>query len=303
LDLLPDIDVDDDEIESATEGQELIEVVLAPGASLIGETLETSNFRDRYDGTVLALRRGIEVIHERIDEIGLNAGDTLLIQSTSDTVDRLSNNRDFIIVGKIERPDYREKKIPVAIGIVVGVVGLAALNILDIMVAALGGGLLMVLTRCLKPTELYDSIYWDVIFLLAGVIPLGIALEETGGAELLGDLIVASADFLPPIAVLGVFYLLTAFLTNIISNNASVVLMIPVAVEAALRMKANAFAFVLAVTFAASTAFMTPIGYQTNLFVYGPGGYKFTDYVRVGGPMQILFAVVTTLGIAFFWGL
>lgn len=303
LDLVPDIEVDDNEIESEAEGQELIEVVLAPGASIIGETLETSTFRERYDGTVLALRRGIDVIHERLDEIRLSAGDTLLIQATQDTVDRLSNNRDFILVGKLERPDYRKEKIPIAIGIVIGVVVLAALGVLDIMVAALAGGLGMLVTRCLKPSELYESIYWDVIFLLAGVIPLGIALERTGGAELLGDLVVISADFMPPILVLGTFYLLTAFLTNVISNNASVVLMIPVAVEAAVRMDVNAFAFVLAVTFAASTAFMTPMGYQTNLFVYGPGGYKFTDYVRVGGPLQLLLAAVTTVGITYFWGL
>jgi di/tricarboxylate transporter len=107
---------------------------------------------------------------------------------------------------------------------------------------------------------------------------------------------------LPAIAVLGLFYLLTAAITNLVSNQASVVLLIPVAVDAAAKLNANAFAFVLAVTFAASTAFMSPVGYQTNLFVYGPGGYDFGDYIRVGGPLQVILAVVTTLGIAVFWG-
>jgi di/tricarboxylate transporter len=149
----------------------------------------------------------------------------------------------------------------------------------------------------------YEAVQWDVIFLLAGVIPLGVALQETGGATLLADLIVLVAPSLPAIVVLGLIYVVTALLTNVISNNASVVLMIPVAAEAAVQIGANAFAFVLAVTFAASTAFMTPVGYQTNLFVYGPGGYRFTDYLRVGAPLQAIFAVVTTLGIAYFWGL
>jgi di/tricarboxylate transporter len=114
---------------------------------------------------------------------------------------------------------------------------------------------------------------------------------------------VSSADVLPTVLVLGLFYLMTALMTNLISNQPSVVLLLPVAVDAATRLGANPFAFVLAVTFAASTAFMSPVGYQTNLFVYGPGGYDFGDYVRVGGPLQLLLAVVTTLGIVAFWGL
>ena len=161
----------------------------------------------------------------------------------------------------------------------------------------------MVVTGCLKPTELYGAVEWDVIILLAGVIPLGIALEQTGAASLVAQAVVATADFLPAIGVLAVFYLVTALLTNVISNNASVVLMIPVAVEAAQSIGASAFAFLLAVMFAASTAFMTPVGYQTNLFVYGPGGYRFTDYLRVGGPLQLLLMVVTTIGITVLFGL
>jgi len=156
----------------------------------------------------------------------------------------------------------------------------------------------MVLTGCLKPGEIYEAVQWDVILLLAGVIPLGIALERTGAATILAEAVVASSSMLPVLGVLAVFYLLTALLTNVISNNASVVLMIPVAVETAQAVGASATAFLFAVMFAASTAFMTPVGYQTNLFVYGPGGYRFTDYVRVGGPLQLLLMVVTTLGIA-----
>jgi len=303
LDLLPDVEVDDAELESASERQNLVEVVIAPGSSLIGETLASSNFRQRYDATVLALRHGQELYRQRMDRVGLRIGDTLLVQATADSIDRLNRNNDFIVAQEVERPDFRRSKIPVAVGIVAAVVGVAALTPVHIVVSALAGALAMLLTGCLRPQELYDAVQWDVIFLLAGVIPLGIALQETGGADLLAELFVLAAPGLPALVVLALMYVVTALLTNIISNNASVVLMIPVAVEAARQLDANAFAFVLAVTFAASTAFMTPVGYQTNLLVYGPGGYRFSDYLRVGAPLQAAFAVVTTLGIAYFWGL
>jgi di/tricarboxylate transporter len=232
----------------------------------------------------------------------MRVGDTLLIQAAVDSVERLDANRNFIVAQEVEQHDYRRSKTPVAVGIVALVIAVAALDVAPIVVSALAGALAMVLTGCLEPTEVYEAVQWDVVFLLAGVIPLGVAMESSGAAALLAEFVVASATVLPLLAVLGLFYVVTALLTNVISNNASVVLMVPVAAEAAASLGASAFSFVLAVTFAASTAFMTPVGYQTNLFVYGPGGYRFTDYVRVGGPLQAVFAVVTTLGIAAIWG-
>jgi di/tricarboxylate transporter len=147
----------------------------------------------------------------------------------------------MIVAGELELQQFRSSKLPLAVGIVLAVVGLAALQVLPVMVAALGGVIVMLVTDVVKPAEAYEAVQWDVIFLLAGVIPLGRALSETGGADLLGTLVVSTADFLPPIAVLGLFY--------------------------------------------------------------GPGGYEFRDFVRVGGPLQVILAVVTTLGIATFWGL
>ena len=302
LDLVTGVTVDEAELEQAEGGQNLVEVVIAPGSFLAGESLASTNFRQRYDATVLALRRGGDVIRQRMDRLNLRVGDTLLVQATGDSIDRLNNNRNFIVAQEVKRPDFRESKILLAVGIVAAVVGVAALNILPIVVSALAGSVVMVVTGCLKPTEVYDSIQWDVIFLLAGVIPLGIALEQTGGADFVAELVVGSSGSLPLLGVVGLLYIVTALLTNIISNNASVVLMIPVAFETALQVGGDPFAFVLAVTFAASTAFMTPVGYQTNLFVYGPGGYRFTDYLRIGTPLQLVFAVVTTLGIGVLYG-
>ncbi|MFC7235311.1 SLC13 family permease [Halosegnis marinus] len=302
LDLVPEATVDEAELELAEGPQNLVEVVVAPGSFLVGESLASTNFRQRYDATVLALRRGGELVRRRLDRMELRVGDTLLVQATSDSIDRLNNNRNFIVAQEVERPDFRESKIPVAVGLILSVVGAAALTPIPIVVAALAGALGMVVTGCLKPTEVYDSVQWDVIVLLAGVIPLGLAMQTTGGADFLAELVVLVSGTLPVLAVLGLMYLVTAVLTNIVSNNAAVVLMIPVAAQVATDVGASVFAFILAVTFAASTAFMTPVGYQTNLFVYGPGGYRFTDYVKVGAPLQLLFAVATTLGIAVLYG-
>ncbi|QLG51215.1 SLC13 family permease [Natrinema halophilum] len=315
-------DIEPDEVSDRT----LVEIVVPRGSFLVGESLESSTFRQRYDATVLAFRSRGETVRSNMDERRIRVGDTLLIQAAPDSIDRLSKNDDFIVAHEPEEPDYRTEKIPHAAAIMVGVVGfvavpwgvvgaalagltsigafegLSALS-LPILVTALAGVVAMVATGVLRPTEIYDAVEWDVIFLLAGIIPLGMALEQTGGADLLGSLVAATGAYLPVLGVLWVFYLATGLITGVISNNASVVLMLPVAVETARQIGADPFAFVLAVTFAASTAFLTPVGYQTNLFVYGPGGYKFLDFVRVGAPLQLLLSVVTVLGIAFFWGL
>lgn len=197
---------------------------------------------------------------------------------------------------------YRVGQAPVAVAVVVAVVGAAAAGLVSIAISALAGVVAMVVTGVLEPEEAYDAVSWDVIFLLAGMIPLGIALENAGGAAFVAAVVVSVAGAVPPLAVVGLFYLVTALVTNVVSNNATVVLLVPVAVDVATQLGANAFAFVLAVTFAASTSFLSPVGYQTNLMVYEPGGYEFTDFLRVGGPLQLVMAVVTTLGIAVFWG-
>ncbi len=308
LELAPDAEVTDESLEAETDAvsaageQRLIEIVVSPEASILGQTLETLNFRHRYDATVLAIRRGGEIIHARMDKRRLRGGDTLLVQASESTAQRFANDRDFIVAGDLTLPDFRYNRIPVALGIIGVVIGLAALELVPIVISALGGIVAMIATGCVKPTEVYDSVDWSVIFLLAGLIPLGVAMERTGAAEWLAASIVTVAAGLSPLLLLGLFYLFTALITNVISNNASVVLMIPVAIEAAESLGADPFSFVLAVTFAASTAMLTPIGYQTNLMVYGPGGYKFTDFFRVGAPLQLLLTVVTAVGIVVIWG-
>lgn len=280
----------------------LVELVVLSDTRVVGETLQSLGFAQTFNAWVLAVRRGRGVLHNRLDRIRLKGGDTLLAQAGPEAIQRLHADRNFIVSRVIEDAGFRKKRIPVALGIVGAVVLAATTGILPIVTAALAGVVAMVATRCLRPTELYTAVDWNVIFLLAGVIPLGIALERSGGAEFLGQLLVAGSYGLPPLVVVGIFYLFTALITNVVSNNASVVLMIPVAVSAAAALDANPYAFVMAVTFAASTALLTPVGYQTNLMVYGPGGYRFSDFFRVGAPLQLILTVVTTLGIGVIWG-
>ena len=287
-----------DETESS-----LIELVVLSDNQLAGQTLNSTRFAQRYDAIVLAIRRGGAFIHDRLDEVELKGGDTLLVQASENAVQRFTNDRSFMVVQEREELEFRLDKIPVALAIVAAVVLLAALDAVPILVSALAGVVAMVITGCLRATELYDAVDWSVIFLLAGVIPLGMALEQSGGADYLARLLVAQAEFLPDLALLFTFYLSTALITNVISNNASVILMIPVAVNVAELVGTNPFSFVLAVTFAASTSMMTPMGYQTNLMVYGPGGYRFSDFFRVGAPLQLLLAIVTSFGIYMIWGL
>jgi di/tricarboxylate transporter len=280
----------------------LIELVVLSGTPVVGETLQTLNFRQTYSASVLAIRRGRGILHERLKEVKLEGGDTLLVHASPQSAELLANDRNFIVTRTVARPEQRRSKLPVALAILAGVVLTATLGVMPIVISALGGVVAMVLTGCLKPQELYAAVDWNVIFLLAGVIPLGIALERTGGAAYVAHLVTTGAEGWHPLLLLFVFYMITALVTEVVSNNASVVLMIPVAVNSAQLVGADPFSFLLAVTFAASTPMLSPVGYQTNLMVYGPGGYRFTDFFRAGALLQLLLAVVTTLGIWVFWG-
>jgi len=309
LDPQPDVLLSDETFIDAT--HTLLECTVPPDSRLVGETLISAAFRTRYGATVLAIRRGGDVVRDHVETERLREGDSLLLQTTHEQEDVLHTVNDLAVTRATpaaRRPQDaavgadRRAKMPLALGIVGAVIAGAAFGWYPIVITALAGVVAMVATGCVKTDEAYAAVSWNVIFLMAGVIPLGLAMQKTGAAAYLAEAVVAQAAPLSPVLALGLFYLLTALLANLIGNNASVIIMLPIAVDAALRLDASPFSFVLAVTFAASTAFMTPVGYQTNLMVYTPGGYRFADFVRAGAPLQLLLAVVTTLGIAFYWG-
>jgi di/tricarboxylate transporter len=280
----------------------LLEVVLAPNSPLIGGTVESTDFRNRYKCTVIAMQKSGDLIWDGLERIRLDFGDTLLLRGTKFAIERAKREQSFIVTEEVTPMPFRPEKIPIALAIVAGVVGLATLG-QSILVTSVVGATLMVVTGCLKVNELHESIRWDVILLLAGVLPLGLALERTGGAALLANVVAQTAQFVPPLVVLAIFYFASMLLTELISNNATVVVMVPVGVATAESLGLDARAFILAIMFAASTSFSTPVGYQTNTMVYGPGGYKFLDFTKVGLPLNLILAVVTPIYIYWLWGI
>ncbi len=296
----PEIDWEKQTLENQKRG--LMEVVIGPSSDLIGGTLSTTNFRHHYNCVVIAIRTHGELIRERLNQVSLHFGDMLLLRGTKTALEQIKHEPGFIVTEEIELEAFRTNKAWIALAIIVGVVLVAVLGV-SILVTALVGCVLMVLTGCLKMNELHESIRWDVIFLLAGMLPLGLAFERTGGAQLVANLAAQSAAYVSPLMVLGVFYVVTMFLTGLISNNAAVIVMVPVGVATAKALGLDATAFILAIMFAASTSFFTPVGYQTNTMVFGPGGYKFLDFTRVGLPLNVILAVLTPIYIYFLWGL
>lgn len=279
----------------------LIEAVIAPGSDLEGQEISAVNFPERFGATILAVRHHGKLQQDAMESVRLSGGDSLLLDIGRDRVGEIGRDPSFVVVSEIGLPNYRRHKMGLAVAILAGVVVTAALNIVPIVVAAIVGSILMVLTGCLSVEEAHASISWKIILLLAGVLPLGIAMEKTGAAELLSVAVISLGSSWGPVAILSAFFFLAMMLTNVISNQATAVLLAPIAIQAAQTLDISARPLLVAVTFAASLSFMTPVGYQTNTLIYGPGQYKFTDFTKVGTPLNIIFWIVGTLLIPIFW--
>ena len=305
LEIFADLKFQKEDIESTiTTGEEkLAEVLILSNSRLIGTTLKDLKFRQRYNATVLAIRRGSELLQGRLGKIPLKFGDLLLVQGPKQSFIGLQTTRELLVLEEKDIESLRKDKGIIALMITLLVIIIAAFDIQPILVTSLVGVVLMVITGCLKPGEVYGSIRWDIIFLLAGLIPLGTAMDNSGTTKWLADNLVAIGGHLSGFWILVFFYLITSFLTEILSNNAAVVLMIPVAVEVAKTLGLNPLAFMYAVTFAASNSYLTPIGYQTNTMVYAPGGYKFLDFTRLGAPLNLILTILTPSLIVLFYGL
>ncbi len=278
-----------------------VEVILAPSSRLEGRTLRQARFAATYRAMVLAIRHRGRVMHDDLENTRLQAGDALLVEAPLDAVDQLRQLRDFVLVSELKTPTFRRRKILPAVAIIAGVVGTATAGILPIMVGAICGCVLMVLTRCLSLDEAYEAIDWKVIFLLAGVLTLGHAMENTGTASYLAQWLVTAVGGLGPVALVAAFYLLTTLLTEAMSNNATAVLLAPVAIATAESLGVDARPLLMAVAFAASASFMTPMGYQTNTMIFSAGRFQFMDFVRVGAPLNLIFWVLATVFIPMFW--
>jgi di/tricarboxylate transporter len=277
-----------------------LEATLAPHASFIGRTLAELDFHNRYGVTVLAIARYGTLLRGQLSQIPLQFGDTLLLQGPEHRLAQIPKD-NFILMSPLAFKALRTEKAPVALLVFAGVLALAAFGVLHISIAGALGAVLMVLTRCLSLEEAYQSIDWMVIVLLAGMIPAGIALEKTGAAQLLAEFILKGIGPLGPLFVLGALLAFTSLITEILSNAAAAVLLAPIAISLAIQLGVSPYPFLMGVAVAASSSFMTPISHQANTLVFGPGRYKFSDYVRVGAGLNILVWAVAMLLIPSLW--
>lgn len=299
LDIEPEFQLKDEALEARD--LQLAEVLVSPRSNLIDRTLAEVDFRRRYQAIVLAIQARQQTVRRKLNQVRLRFGDALLLLGPKEDLARLRSDPDVLLLEQVEEPALRREKIPVAAGITAAVVALAAFNVMPILVAAILGCIALVVTRCLTLEEAYGAIDWKVIFLLAGVLPLGLAMEKSGAARLLGQSTLALAGAFGPVVVLAVLYLLTAVLTEFMSNNATAVLMAPIAISTATTLGVDAKPLLMAVCFAASTSFATPVGYQTNTMVYHPGGYRYTDFMRIGIPLNLIFWALAVYLIPKIW--
>jgi di/tricarboxylate transporter len=280
---------------------ELIEALVPPRSRLIGRTLRSADYIRRYGCVVLAIQRRGKILRERLVDISFDDNDTLLLQCDRESFQRIMKSTDLIVTNELTDLHIRKDRAIMALGILMSVVFLVAFNIVPILIAALIGAVAMVLGRCITIEEAYKAIDWKIIFLLGGILPLGLAMQQTGTAAWIASTIIKPLIQLGPLAVLACVYFITAVLTSIMSNNASAILLVPIALSIAEIMGVSSRPFLIAITFAASTSFATPIGYQTNTMIYAPGGYKFSDYARIGVPLNILFWIATVLLAPIIW--
>ncbi|MBD3615097.1 MAG: anion permease [Gracilimonas sp.] len=281
--------------------RKMIEAVVSRSNPLVGRTIRDGNFRDRYDAVVLAVSRNGERINEKIGDITIKSGDVLLLEAHPNFVQKYRNASDFFLVSSIEdsSPVTYEKAWIAGLSLI-AMVGLAATGILSMLQAAIVAGGLLLVTKCFRYSTALESVDWRVLIAIASALGLGSALQYTGAAEHLAINLLAFAGD-NPVMALGLTYLATWLLTEMITNNAAAVLIFPIALSLAQSMGVDFMPFAMVMIVAASSSFSTPIGYQTNLMVYGPGGYKFKDFIKIGLPLNLIVAAITVSLVPYIW--
>ena len=301
--LLTDEKLTQSELEQ--EDNELVECLLTDDSDLVGKSLMSTNFRQLYGAFILAIRREGDIFKKKIAHMKLRAFDTLLVYGPSKKIASLSSVGNFIVLGKVEARLIKEKFWWVSIYVVLISIFFAAIGYIPIMKGAFISVVILLSLKIISAQESYQSIHWQVIFLIAALIPIGIVIQKTGTADWIGDnisnFISLFSTELQPYILLATIYFITMILTEVSSNVATAIIMVPIAIAVSNQLGLESRPFVFTVAFAASSSFITPIGYQTNLMVYGPGGYKFSDYIRVGLPLSLILFVSAVLIIPRFW--
>jgi di/tricarboxylate transporter len=279
----------------------LFETMVPVGSTLAGNSLKSISFRNVYNCSVLAIRHRNEVFQENLSEVKIKEGDMLLIYATKEELNQLIKNKILILLSELTEQKVNYKKAIPALLIAIGVVTAAALNLTSILISSMIGCLLLVTTSLLKPKEAYDAIEWKVIFMMAGVLSMGTALEKTGGAALISDFVFTNFGNLDPRITLSLIFLVTFLSTNVLSSKATAALMAPIVIALAAAMQLSEKPFLIAVMFACSLTFMTPVSYPTNTMVYSPGNYKFNDFLKIGTPLNIIIWLAASFIIPYFF--
>ncbi len=279
----------------------LVEAVVSPVCPLVGRTIRDGRFRSTYDAVVIAVARNGERLQMKLGDIVLEPGDTLLLEASPGFLERQRSSRHFYLVSEVvgAQPP-RHDRAWIAGGVLVAMVVAASTNLVPMVAAALVAAAAVIATRCISASEARRSIEWESLLLIAASFGLARAMEKTGLAESLAGATIAAAGS-NPTAVLAAVYLVAMLFTELMSNNAAAVLVFPIAWQAAADLGVNPLPFVMAITVAASCGFATPMGYQTNLMIYGPGGYRFSDYLRFGGPLNLLVMALTVTLAPLLW--
>lgn len=287
----------------STRQTRVFEGIVGPRSGFIDRFLAEFNLRRRYGLYILAVHRQGINLKQKFDRVRMEVGDTVLLEGPPEGIHRLVESGDLINLTEPDHVPVRRAKAPVALGAVLAVVLLAAFEIFPIAGIALVAAVAVVVFGCLDRDEAYRAIEWRILFLILGMLTLGVAMEKTGAVTRVAMAIVDMAGDMGPLLILSLVYLITSALTEVISNNAVAVVMTPIAVAVAAQLGVDPRPYVVAVMFGASASFATPIGYQTNTFVYGAGGYRYADFIRVGLPLNLLFWLCATLLIPLFWPL
>lgn len=279
----------------------LAEVMIAPRSRVIGSTLGMLDPGWHHNTTSLGIHRRGQILRDELRNVRLQVGDILLVLIPESEMPALRADRNVIVLSERQPPKSGGWRAPFALITMALVIGVSAIGWAPIAVTALAGAVAMTLAGCLDAEDMYDAIDWRIIILMAGLLPLGVAMSETGAAQFLVENTLGLVSAMGPLVVLAVLYLMALLLTEFMSNAAAAVLLTPIGVSTAELMGVDATPFLIAVTFAASTSFATPVGYQTNTMVYGAGGYRFSDFVKVGLPLNLIFWVLGVIFIPVFW--
>ncbi|HDR29157.1 SLC13 family permease [Rhodovulum sp.] len=295
-------DMDDQDLAPVTAEQTItMEASVGPKSHLRGRPIKDLKLRRKYGVYLMAVHRAEQNISRDLPDLRLQFADTLLLEGPPEGIQRLMEDGGIINLSAPSERATRRSKAPIAIGTILGVMGLAAFDVMDIAGLAVIGAVIVMMTRCVDPEEAFDAIDWRILFLIFGMLGLSMGLEQTGAAQVIVKGAVGAVGGLGPLAVLAAVYVLTSALTEMVSNNAVAVLVGPIVIALAVELGFDPRSFILAVMFAASASFATPIGYQTNTFVYGAGGYKFSDFIKVGLPLNLIFAATAVLVIPLFF--